>query len=32
MEDYIIVYYYSKKERCWIAESKNEENQPVETV
>lgn len=32
MEDYIIVYYYSKKERNWIAESRNEENQAVESV
>ncbi len=32
MEDYVIVYYYSKKERCWIAESRNEENQVIEIV
>lgn len=32
MEDYIIVYYYSNKERKWIAESRNEENQAVESV
>ena len=32
MEDYIIVYYYNKKERSWIAESRNEKNQAVETV
>lgn len=32
MEDYIIVYYYSKKEKSWIAEVRDEENQGVESV
>ena len=32
MEDYIIVYYYSKKERNWIAEARDEENKAVESV
>ena len=32
MEDYIIVYYYSNKERSWIAEARNDENQAVESV
>lgn len=26
MEDYIIVYYYSKKERNWIVEVRDENN------
>jgi hypothetical protein len=32
MEDFVIVYYYSKKDRCWIAESRNDENQVIESV
>jgi di/tripeptidase len=32
MVDYIIVYYYSKKEKSWIAEVRDEENQGVESI
>lgn len=32
MEDYIVVYYYNRKEKSWIADVLNEENLIVESM
>jgi hypothetical protein len=32
MEDYIVVYYYNRKEKTWIADVVDEENIIVESV